>query len=252
MSGKKIKVALCLSGEPRSSMASFSYIYETYLIPNGIYETDVYIYAGTGFRALKLYNPTDYVIDYVHEEEYFSNYIKTIFFNLSPNLQNEIKTSLSNISYYSNNIKNTILMFNGINKCFNQIKKPYDLCIRGRFDQFYPSPFSITPIISDIVKKRYDIFIPNRQKYFPHQDTPDEYNDQLAIGNFNSMKIYSNLFDNIPETINKTNSLNSQKWIKYWLDKHNLKIKEEAVDHQLIRRSSILSNQLDFNNFLDQ
>ena len=80
----------------------------------------------------------------------------------------------------------------------------------------------------------------------------NEYNDQLAIGDFDSMRIYSNLFNNIPETINKTNSLNSQKWVKYWLDKHNLKIQEEAIDHQLIRKSSILSNQLDLNNFLDQ
>jgi hypothetical protein len=31
MTGKKIKIALCLSGEPRSSMFCFPYIYESFI-----------------------------------------------------------------------------------------------------------------------------------------------------------------------------------------------------------------------------
>ena len=54
---KKIKIALCISGEPRSTMASFPYIYETFLLDNPIYQTDVYLHSLKGFRALPLYKP---------------------------------------------------------------------------------------------------------------------------------------------------------------------------------------------------
>ena len=41
MTGKKIKIALCLSGEPRWATIGFPYIYETFLLPNNNFEVDV-------------------------------------------------------------------------------------------------------------------------------------------------------------------------------------------------------------------
>ena len=44
MTGKP-KIALCLSGEPRSSMFCFPYIYESFLDLGFEYEVDVYIHS---------------------------------------------------------------------------------------------------------------------------------------------------------------------------------------------------------------
>ena len=162
---KKLKVALCLSGEPRSSMASFPYIYETFIKNNNLYETDVYTHSRSGFRALELYNPVNYIIDRGSEEGYFLYYLSNILPNFSQEVSNFVYSSVKNISYYSNNVKNSVLMFEGINKCFNQIQKPYDIYIRGRFDLFYPQPFNIDPIIANILNKKYDMIIPRPLGY---------------------------------------------------------------------------------------
>ena len=44
MIGKKTKIALCLSGEPRSSMFCFPYIYESFIDLGDKYEIDIYIH----------------------------------------------------------------------------------------------------------------------------------------------------------------------------------------------------------------
>jgi hypothetical protein len=44
MSNKKPKIALCLSGEPRNDIATFPYIYNSFLTFSQ-YEVDVYIHS---------------------------------------------------------------------------------------------------------------------------------------------------------------------------------------------------------------
>ena len=78
MTGKKIRVALCLSGEPRSSMASFPYIYEAFLKDNDTYDIDVYSHSWKGFRALDLYKPKNSQIESINEPIFINNIINNL------------------------------------------------------------------------------------------------------------------------------------------------------------------------------
>jgi hypothetical protein len=249
MIGKKIKVALCLSGEPRSSMVSFPYIYETFLRPNPIYETDVYIYSRSGFRALELYNPTNYIIDRSSGENYFLHYLSNTLPNFSQEVSNFVNSSLSNISHYSNNVKNSVLMFDNIKNCFNLIQEPYDVYIRIRYDIYFKSKYFLEHTLFDILNGKYDMFIPQQ---YPNRIVPNEYNDQIAIGNYKSMNLYSDIINQIPNLIKKTKSFNTQIWLKQWLDDNNIKINESHIDYRLIRQCNIITNDETFNNFLDE
>ena len=53
MTGNKIKIALCISGEPRDSMVSFSFIYESFLRPYPNLDIDVYVHSFKPYRALE-------------------------------------------------------------------------------------------------------------------------------------------------------------------------------------------------------
>jgi hypothetical protein len=61
MTGKPLKIALCLSGEPRSSMFCFPYIYESFINLGPQYEVDVYIVGR--ILELYLYNPKSIKIE---------------------------------------------------------------------------------------------------------------------------------------------------------------------------------------------
>ena len=171
----KIKIALCLSGEPRSSMFCFPYIYETFLKPHPLYDVDVYIHTWKGFRALSLYNPKNCYVDFLNEEKFYVSYYNS-FISTSKEFNQTLKKE-GKVSNNSSFLKNSTLMYYSIQKSFQLIKDKYDICIRSRLDLFFPSPFNINPIILDIVSKKYDIFLP--------KDTEtSQYNDQLAIGNY--------------------------------------------------------------------
>ena len=188
----KIKIALCLSGEPRNSMASFPYIYESFLTPNSNYKTDVYLHAWEGFRALSLYSPKKYIIEKTNELRLFKNFFKNL--NLKPSFKKQLKHFFT-FSIHSNQIKNTYLMFYSVKKSFDLINEPYDIYIRCRYDYFFEQKFYINNIIKNILDNKYDMFIP-----YINNDTSinNHFNDQLAIGNYKSFKCYSNIISNSP------------------------------------------------------
>jgi len=247
MTGKP-KIALCLSGEPRSSMASFPYMYESFLKDNHLYDIDVYAHSWKGFRALDLYNPKKYIIEKTNQELYSLNEIPK-FTNLPKEVEILFKISegfTPNVSL----VKNNILMIHSIKKCFDLVEEPYDLYIRCRYDIFFRSKFFIYPIIKDLLEQKYDMFIPLRFAY--RTEGGNKYNDQIAIGNYSSMKIYTDIIDNLNLVINKTNKWNFEMWLKYWLDFKKVRINRHFVDYTLIRNSSLTTSEIGFNNFLDE
>ena len=62
MIGKKPKVAVCISGEPRFEFDAFPYIYNTFLT-HSKYDTDVYIHSLKPTLSLNLYQPKKYLIE---------------------------------------------------------------------------------------------------------------------------------------------------------------------------------------------
>jgi hypothetical protein len=251
MTGKKIKIALCLSGEPRSSMACFPYIYETFLKPNPTYETDVFVHSFKGFRALDLYSPKQIQINTQEENDLFGSWI-----NPPEQFNKEILEKLNNsidlISINSNPIKNLFLMFYGVNNCMNLIQNPseYQIFIRCRFDIIFQNPFIINDIVSDILKDKYDIFTP---AIFNSIKTPNRelINDQLSIMNYKAAISYKNTIFNLINLINQTKSVRSEKLLFYQLQKNNLRTHQNDLNMKLIRNTFINSHPPSLN-FLDQ
>ena len=197
MTGKKIRVALCLSGEPRSSMASFPYIYEAFLKDNDTYDIDVYSHSWKGFRALDLYKPKNSQIESINEPIFINNIINNL--NSLPPQISTLKSISDSFTPNTSLFKNSLLMLSSIERCFNLIQEPYDVYIRCRYDIFFRSKFWLFPVLNDILNSKYDMFIPLRYAY---KSIPNNYNDQISIGNYSSMKLYASLIHNLNGLIN--------------------------------------------------
>mgnify|MGYP003642649379 CR=1 FL=1 len=241
----KIKVALCLSGEPRSSMFCFPYIYETFINLGPEYEVDVYIHTRKGFRALEMYNPKKYLIDTTDENELWDNY----FNHLATNFSKTIEYKLTNNN--QNNIRNLYLMVLGINKCFNLIDNPeeYNIIIRSRLDIIVRNKFFTHSIINSILHSKFNLFIPSGS----FNDNLDKiYIDQVAIGNPFSIRYYSDLIHNIDQTLTEVKNFHPESWYYNYLNSNkSLKIYQDFMFLNLIRKSFITSFP-SLNNFLDE
>ena len=248
MNGKKIKIALCLSGEPRNSMFSFPYIYESLIGLNDnlkkeyqIYEVDVYIHSWKNFRALPLYNPKVFSIDWIEGESFF----KEKYVSLR-SLTNNFKTQklldqIYEFSFNSTPLKNSFLMYLSMLKCFNLINTSYDVYIRGRFDLYFNSPFNIKFMLESIKNNEYDIFLPSFTKNKNNKELV-LFNDQFAICNLKAAKHYFNAYNNIPNLIEETNSLNTHHWLTEYLIKSDLNIKScTCPELDLVRSSKVIT-----------
>jgi hypothetical protein len=237
----RIKIALCLSGEPRNTMASFPYIYESFLKHNNLYKTDTYLHSWKGFRALEMYNPKKFHIDSnLHETNLFVNY----FYKL--NLSGSIKTQLSDFestTKTSYKLRNTFLMFYSFNKCFNLIEDSYDLFIKCRYDTFFENKFYIDSIIVDILENKYDMFIPYTS---PNISKRLKLDDAVAIGNYKSFKAYSDTILDLNNLLNQTQTLDPHTLLSTQLNNNNIKISQNYISSNIIRKNNIIVDDKNF------
>jgi len=241
----KIKIALCLSGEPRSSMFCFPYIYESFINLGPEYEVDVYIHTLKPYRAMLLYNAK------VYNFEPFNYFSWAKYLNEKLSLPKELKESLdfyNNYTSQTNFILNQLLMVDGIQKSFNLLPthSPPDIVIRCRPDIFTDSKIDIGNIIHDIIKGDYDIFIhskPINSNKVIKERFYKEYSDQFAIGNYSSMAYYSNMFNNLNFLLNDTKEWRAEAWLKSQLDYYKIKVNSYYIPFNLIRRVNIASNR---------
>jgi len=236
----KLKIALCLSGEPRSTMASFPYIYESFLQNNPDYEVDVYIHSWKGFRALDLYNPKSYKLDIWDPNPNFHNFID----NLSLELKNT-DSSLNLKSLRTPNIhplKNVYLMFYSIKGCFNLINKKYDYYIRSRLDLYYPQKLYLGNFLGILHHSDIDLILPLKT-FSNGQPT---ICDQIAIGTYNGFKVYCDTILNLNNLIKSTNSLSPEVLLENQLINNQVKYRHFYFDHYSIKRSNIFSDDLNF------
>lgn len=242
----KTKIALCLSGEPRSSMFSFPYIYES-LINLGLeYEVDVYIHSWKNFRALPLYYPKNYLIDWIDEEEFYKHFILKLTNNQhlnSPNVNQELKYIVQN-TLNVGTLKNTLLMYLSMQKCFNLIKEPYDIYIRGRFDYYFFNKIDLIPFIKSIKNKKNDIIFPELEaRNKNNKFTRTLFDDKFAICNLEGAKYYFNLYNDIPNILPKVERLNPHFLLENYLKESKLNITTinmPSID--LIRSSRIITH----------
>lgn len=237
MTGKKIKVALCISGDPRNDIYAFPYIYK-YFLSDPLLETDVYIHTWKNFESLDLYKPKQCLIENNLESKIVNN-----FLNKFKNLE-----KINLLEKY--NFDNCILLFYSIYKCFNLIKENYDIYIRIRFDTYLNVSLNYAPIFNDLMFNKYDIFIPKVETENRHWATlgiNKGYNDRFAISNYKGMLAYSNTFLNMEEIINQTNTYFSHWFLYHSLSKKDITVNNFPFYDNLIRKVNLESEF--YNNF---
>jgi len=215
---KPIKIALCLSGEPRNSMVCFPYIMESFFYDNINYQTDIYIHTFKGFRALGLYRSKKHSIEITNEFEIYKQFCRENKFNF---------TELRQTPFY-----NTVLMYYGIHRCFNLIEGDYDYYIRCRPDLMFETRLDLDYIINHLKSNKKDIWVPHSYD-IPNWETLA--NDQLAIGTYKAMKIYSETIIHLPELINQTKTFYPEVLLKKHLDNNNLQLDYGPSNLRLVR-----------------
>ena len=245
MTGKKLKIALCLSGEPRNSMFCFPYIYESFINLGPGYEVDVYIHSRKTFRAFSLYKCKRYALDHTPVYDLLKK-----FNNIS--LPENLKSSKDFYLGFTTNsdfITNQVLMLDGIYKSFQLSlldDNHHDIYIRCRPDIFTNSKIEINSIIRDLLNEKYDIFIPSKN-FDPDApsflQTINQYNDQFAISNFKGAEIYSNTLNNLEFLVNQTKEWKAEHWLKAQLDHNNIKVRSMDLPISLSREVKIQSNR---------
>jgi len=249
MTGRKIKIALCLSGEPRSSMFCFPYIYENFINLNSkIFEVDVYSYSFKSFRALSLYNCKNYFIDNRNSSDLFKDWIQPLDKKLSPKSLELLLNTSNSFMNNQNGIRNLFLMYTNIQNCFNLISSKYDVYIRARYDLMFEYPIQIEGLCSKIIEGKTDLILPELD---PINKSNVGICDWYAIGNYAGISYYSNLKNSLLDLINQTTSFHPEILLsKYIKNNFNLKVEKIHLRIPLVRKSFVHSDPP--HNFLDQ
>lgn len=229
------KIALCLSGDPRSSMFCFPYIYESILqYDQNIFDIDVYIHSWKGFRALSLYNPKKYLIDNLDTDTFYWNHF------------NQLSTDFN--FHHHSPFKNSLLMFYGLKKVWEMVEDEYDYYIRCRFDILFKNEFSLPHLVNELEESKCDIITPTN---YPSKNYKEKINDQFAIGKFKGMNLYFNIWDNLFNLVKNNQVTVPEDLLKIYFDNHNIKIQQKHFMIFLIRNAQIQSFPA-FNNFQNE
>jgi hypothetical protein len=131
------------------------------------------------------------------------------------------------------NVHNNLLMYYSIKKCFDLIDDEYDIIIRARFDLLLQPKFDIESILTDLQNKKYDVYIPNEEFNM------GGYNDQLAIGTYDAMKIYSDTFFNLNKFSHELKRWHPETFLGKQLKDNNIKVHQTDWDYRLVRNVNV-------------
>lgn len=210
-----MKIALCLSGLIRNSMFCFPYIYDSFL--NNEYNVDVFIDTWNESKIINLYNPKKYSI--TSQEEVLESVLPQLKLNSGIKIEG--------------NIHNNILMFFSIKKCFDLVDDDYDIVIRCRFDLFLQDKIDFYKIVKGIIEKKYDMFIPGRAF------NVGGYNDQLAIGNYKSMQIYSDCIFQLNSLAFKLGRWHPESFLGEHIKSNNIIVEQDDYDYRIVRNVNV-------------
>lgn len=211
MEDKKPKIALCLSGLIRNSYFCFPYIYDSFL--NQGLDVDVFIHTWNESPIINLYNPKNLMIE--NQKDILDFILPQI------NLNSDVRIE--------GRIANNVSMYYSIKRCNDLVDDEYDIIVRCRFDLLLQEDIQFKNIVQDILDKKYDIYIPNTEFNM------GGYNDQLAIGSYSSMKLYSDCYFSLVEISNKIKRWHPETFLKEYLDSFDLKIYQDEYDYRIVR-----------------
>lgn len=215
-----IKIALCLSGKPISSMFCFPYIYDAFI--NNNYNVDVFIHTWENSRVIDLYNPKKLEI-----EKNDSNFILK---HLAEQLVLPANMKIEG------RIDNVLLEYYGNSKVFSLVDETYDIVIRSRFDVIIQEKFYLEEIINDLIFDKYDIFSPDEVFNF------GGYQNRILIGKREAMNSAMNLIENINILVNNLNRWHPETFLKTQLDMDGIRVFQKDINHRIVRKSSVVTN----------
>jgi len=207
-----MKTAVCISGLSRSYKETYTLFKENILdqLP-GEYDIFISTWETEDILDIKdLYKPT---------------LIKT-----DPNIPEDLKWYEEWKNFYTRfpnnsdaNPGNTVPMLYKVKDCMQMVEGysktvgvEYDFVIRTRFDIIHSTPLNLYQLLS-IQNKNY-LGIHNSNV----QHEPGWLYDGFAFGNWETMKIYSNLYDNLLEQAQKSNS-----WVIHEI------LRDYTITHQI-------------------
>lgn len=247
-----MKVALCLSGQPRSIDSGFYALNESILKHNDV---DVFIH--TWFdennfstnsvipgreenvvdpnsidKLQKYYSPKKMLVELPKkwEEKYeFTDLCFIKAWTWALEVRSGIDSAKEYICNTANSMFYSIMMSNKIKNEYSELNNiKYDLVIRNRIDYSPHMELKFDEMFTDEFEDNvliyHDLYQPN-----------DMIADWFAMGRPNAMNIYSGVYNNITDLINQSNKIDGY-WCNELLLKHHIQnnnIKVEKVDFKV-------------------
>lgn len=207
-----LKLALCLSGQPRSYNKSYNYIKRNLL---DHYNVDTFVHSwrsNFGPQQMKI-------------REEIGAYYEPVYAHYDNDLEPSINSDMTviNASHPANFCTSMLYSiyradsYRIWHEC-NENKK-YDFVIRCRFDLALNKHIDFTTLQRGVVYVSKDI------------DGPSLMNDQFAIADSDTMNIYSSTFLNIRHHYNTGTILCGHKMLQAQLDKFNIHVVKIDMNH---------------------
>ena len=249
---KDLKIAVCISGHLRT----FEQTYQSFtdnIMSSYSRKPDVFVHTWETMGAMaskmnsdanlsnvktitkekdinKIINPIELQI-----EDY------TVLGGLIADFNAQADLSQTERSLFPNN---NLISYGAMCYSMNRVKKileeyenknnfKYDVIIRLRTDLLFRNYINIMNMSCDTIN------IPLIGKYLE-----DGMNDQFAIGNGDSMKVYLNLFENLLQYINKKECTpRPESFLKYHLTKNKININENDIQFDILRPNNQITKQ---------
>lgn len=239
-----MKIALCLSGQPRDIKIGFKFI-EKYLIkPNDVHDIDIFCHAwydpeevGKSFTSAQQYpyghvgmleKDTDqYILNKIKPKKFLLekqiNFIEYVQgFKTHVNAKQDMLSSMFYSMFVCNNIKKEYEVENNF---------VYDLVVRTRYDIAYFEPIILSKYYSllnkIIVPKNYQL----DQDIFGSVNKPMP--DIFSFSNSKNMDIFCSVYPNMKQINNKLDIPFAERYLGEWVRVQN-NIQLECIDTKIV------------------
>ena len=231
-----MKIALCISGQPRAYKKGYEDLKKYYLDK---YDIDVFIHTWKDeiYKGTPFFEGDEEKKIYEYDEDMYSNLVK-LYNPKSFLINNQIKFVSQDTTgnMWRQSIQNSLSMWYSVHKTnelkinhekINNIK--YDYVIRTRTD------IEFDLVLDDFKNYKKDTITLHKWKTSSPQVNYG-YKDCFAIGGSDVMNIYSSLYNYIPfylqndkdyrNSINNEDHLRNEYFLKWHLSKNKIKVNE--------------------------
>lgn len=232
-----MKTALIISGQPRSVEQTFPFIKENIIDINN---PDVFIH--TWYDQDMVGRQPVSSGGVVASEPIPENVIGIIFNLYKPSVIQVEKPRVFDEMNYNDNKYPQIKPRNSLSQRYsvlqsfrllNDVTETYDAVIRMRFDWAIHTPINVADLPLDCVT------VPND---CPHMGG---INDQFAVSNYTNMKVYTELFDAIPQLYQSGIPFCDEILLGQHLVRRRVPINPIKIDYHLQRDNSRLNERYD-------